>query len=127
MHLEDLLFWSLDYDALVLVDVLEDLCYTWRCLLLVGDLVSVHLGGAWRLGVGQSESCMVCLSFVLSLTSTKSLIEVLMSTMSLTVVFECGLVPGLGPLWSPLCMLVCVESGRPFPQIKPKFEATWSP
>ena len=40
---------SLDYDALVLVDVLEDLCYTWRCLLLVGHLESVHLGGAWRL------------------------------------------------------------------------------
>ena len=42
-------------------------------------------------------------------------------------VFVCGLVPSLGPLWSPSCVLVCVESGRPFPQIKPKFEATWSP
>jgi hypothetical protein len=44
---------------------------------------------------------MVCLSLVLSLMSTESLIEVLMSTMSLTVVLDCGLVPGLGPLWSP--------------------------
>ena len=77
--------------------------------------------------VGQSEPCMVCLSLVLSLMSTESLIEVLMSTKSLTVVFVCGRVPGLGPLWSPSCVLVCVESGRPFPQIKPKFEATWSP
>ena len=68
--------------------------------------------------VGQSNPCMVCLSLVLSLMSTESLIEVLMSTMSLTVVFDCGLVPGLGPLWSPSCVLVCVVSGRPFPQIQ---------
>ena len=68
--------------------------------------------------VGQSESCMVCLSLVLSLMSTKSLSEVLMSTMSLTVVFVRGLVPGLGPLWSPSCVLVCVVFGRPFPQIQ---------
>ena len=27
--------WSLDYDALVLVDVLEYLCYTWRILTMV--------------------------------------------------------------------------------------------
>ena len=77
--------------------------------------------------VGQYESCMVCLSLVLSLMSIESLIEVLMSTKSLTVVFVCGLIPGLGPLWSPLCVLVCVVFGRPFSQIKPKFEATWSP
>ena len=68
--------------------------------------------------VGQSESCMVCLSLVLSLMSTESLSKVLMSTMSLTVVFVCGLVPGLGPLWSPSCVLVCVLSQRPFPQIQ---------
>ena len=68
--------------------------------------------------VGQSEPCMVCLSLVLSLMSTESLIEVLMSTKSLTVVFDCGLVPGLGPLWSPSCVIVCVLSGRPFPQIQ---------
>ena len=68
--------------------------------------------------VGQSESCMVCLSLVLSLMSTESLIEVLMSTKSLTVVFDCGLVPGLGPLWSPSCVLVCMVFGRPFPQIQ---------
>ena len=37
--------------------------------------------------VGQSESCVVCLSLVLSLMSTESLSEVLRSTMSLTVVF----------------------------------------
>ena len=49
---------------------------------------------------------MVCLSLVLSLMSIESLIEVLMSTKSLTVVFHCDLVPGLGPLWSPLCVLV---------------------
>ena len=65
---------------------------------------------------------MVCLTLVLSLMSTESLIEVLMSTeslievlmstKSLTVVFDCGLVPGLGPS----CVLVCVVSGRPFPQ-----------
>ena len=41
--------WSLEHDALVLVDVLEDHCYTWRCLLLLGDLESGYLGGAWRL------------------------------------------------------------------------------
>ena len=41
--------WSLDYDALVLVEGLEDLCYTWRCLLLLGDLGVFYLGGAWRL------------------------------------------------------------------------------
>ena len=58
---------------------------------------------------------MVCLSLVLSLMSTESLIEVLMSTMSLTLVFDYGLVPSLGPLWSPSCVLVCVLSGRPFP------------
>ena len=51
--------------------------------------------------VGQFESCMVCLSLLLSLMSIDSLIEVLMSTKSLTVVFDCGLVLGLGPLWSP--------------------------
>ena len=68
--------------------------------------------------VGQSESSMVCLSLVLSLMSTESLIEVLMSTKSLTVVFVCGLVPGLGPLWSPSCVLDCVLSGRPFPQVQ---------
>ena len=51
---------------------------------------------------------MVCLSLVLSL----------MSTESLTVVFVCEFVPGLGPLWSPSCVLVCVLSGRPFPQIQ---------
>ena len=73
--------------------------------------------------VGQFEFCVVCLSLVLSLMSIESLSEVLMSTMSLTVVFVCGLVP----LWSPSCVLVCVVSGRSFPQIKPKFEATWSP
>ena len=61
---------------------------------------------------------MVCLSLVLSLMSTESLIEVLMSTKSLTVVFDCGLVLGLGPLWSPSFVLVCVVSGRPFPQIQ---------
>jgi hypothetical protein len=77
--------------------------------------------------VGQSESCLVCLSLVLSLMSTESLSEVLMSTMSLTVVLVCGLVSGLGPLWSPSCVVICVESGRPFSQIKLKFEATWSP
>ena len=49
---------------------------------------------------------------------TESLSEVLMSTMSLTVVFVCGLVPRLGPLWSPSCVLVCVLSGRPCPQIQ---------
>ena len=43
--------WSLDYDALVLVDVLEDRCYTWRCLLLLGDLGVFYFGGAWRLVV----------------------------------------------------------------------------
>ena len=64
--------------------------------------------------VGQSEPCMVCLSLVLSLMSTESLIEVLMSTM----VFDCVLVPGLGPLWSPSCVLVCVLFGRPFPRIQ---------
>ena len=68
--------------------------------------------------VGQFEPCVVCLSLVLSLTSTESLIEVLMSIKSLTVVLDCGLVPGLGPLWSPSCVLVCVLSGRPFPQIQ---------
>ena len=61
---------------------------------------------------------MVCLSLVLSLMSTESLIEVLMSTKSLTVVFDCGLVPGLGPLWSPTCVLFVVVSRRPFPQIQ---------
>ena len=61
---------------------------------------------------------MVCLSLVLSLMSTESLSEVLMSSMSLTVVFVCGLVPGLGPLWRPLCVFVCVLSGRPFPQFQ---------
>ena len=71
---------------------------------------------------------MVCLSLVLSLMSTESLIEVLMSTeslievltstKSLTVVFDCGFVPGLGPLWSPSCVLVSVLSGRPFPHIQ---------
>ena len=35
-----------------------------------------------------------------------------------TVVFDCGLVPGSGPLWSPSCVLECVLSGRPFPQIQ---------
>ena len=39
-----------------------------------------------RVFVGQSESCMVYLSLVLSLMSTESLSEVLMSTMSLFVV-----------------------------------------
>ena len=74
---------------------------------------------SWRFTfVGQSESCVVCLSLVLSLMSTESLIEVLMSTKSLTVVFDCGLVPGLRPLWSPSCVLVCVVFGRPFPQIQ---------
>ena len=58
---------------------------------------------------------MVYLSLVLSLMSTESLIEVLMSTKSLTMVFDCGIVPDLGPLWSPLGVLVCVLSGRPFP------------
>ena len=38
--------------------------------------------------VGQSEPCMVCLSLVLSLMSTESLIEVLMSTKSLIVVLS---------------------------------------
>ena len=61
---------------------------------------------------------MVCLSLVLSLMSIESLIEVLMSTMSLTMVFDCGPVPGLGPLWSPSCVIVSVVSGRPFPQIQ---------
>lgn len=61
---------------------------------------------------------MVCLSLVLSLMSTESLIEVLMSTMSLTVVFDYGFVPGLGPLWSPSCVLVCMVSRRPFLQIQ---------
>ena len=68
--------------------------------------------------VGQFEPCMVCLSLVLSLMSTESLIEVLMYTKSLIVVFVCGLVPSLGPLWSPSCVLVCVLSGRPFPQFQ---------
>ena len=68
--------------------------------------------------VGQSKSCVVCLSLVLSLMSTESLSKVLMSTMSLTEVFDCGLVPGLGPFWSPSCVLVCVVFGRPFPQIQ---------
>ena len=71
-----------------------------------------------RISVGQSESCVVFLSLLLSLMSAESLIEVLMSTMSLTVVFDYGLVPGLGPLWSPSCVLICVLSGRPFPQIQ---------
>ena len=61
---------------------------------------------------------MVCLSLVLSLMSTVSLIEILMSTKSFTVVFDCGLVPSLDPLRSPLCVLVCVVSGRPFPQFQ---------
>ena len=80
--------------------------------------------------VGQLESfmvCMVCLSLVLSLMSTESLIEVLMSTKSLTMVFDYGIVLGLGPLWSPSCVLVCVLSGDLFLSFKPKFEATWSP
>ena len=68
--------------------------------------------------VGHSESCMVCLSLVLSLMSTEFLIEVLVSTKSLTMVFDCGLVPGIGPLWSPSGVLVCVLSRRPFPQIQ---------
>jgi hypothetical protein len=68
--------------------------------------------------VGQSEPCVVCFSLVLSLMSTESVIEVLMSTKSLTVVFVCGLVPGLGPLCSPSCVLVCMLSGRPFPQFQ---------
>ena len=38
--------------------------------------------------VGQSESCMVCLSLVLSLMSIESLIEVLMSTESLIEVLS---------------------------------------
>ena len=38
--------------------------------------------------VGQSESCMVCLSLVLSLISTEPLIEVLMSTESFIVVLS---------------------------------------
>ena len=42
---------SFDYVALVL----EDLCYTWRCLLLVGDLESVYLGGALRFVVLHLE------------------------------------------------------------------------
>ena len=74
--------------------------------------------------VGQSESCMVCLSLVLSLMSTESLLEVLMSTKSLTVVFDFGLVLGLGPLWSPSFVLFVVVSGRSFssdssPSLKP--------
>jgi hypothetical protein len=67
---------------------------------------------------GQSKSCMIYLSLVLSLMSTESLIDVLMSTKSLTMVCDCGLVPSLGPLWSPSCVLVCVASGRPFPHIQ---------
>ena len=61
---------------------------------------------------------MVCLSLLLSLMSTESLIEVLMSTKSLSVAFDCGFVLGLSPLWSPSCVLVCVVFGRPFPQIQ---------
>ena len=71
-----------------------------------------------HLDVGQFESCVVCLSLVLSLMSTEPLSEVLMSTMSLTVIFVCGLVPGLGPLWSPSCVVICLVSGRPFTQIQ---------
>ena len=86
-------------------------------------LSCVHDGYFWfdrkiDLNVGQLESCMVCLSLVLSLMSTESLIEVLMSTETLTMVVVCGLVPSLGLLWRPLCVLVCVVSGRPFPQIQ---------
>ena len=74
--------------------ILESKLYKW-------SLCSPKVNSKGIVVVGQSESCMVCLSLGLSLMSTESLIEVLMSTMSLTVVFDCGLVPGLGPLWSP--------------------------
>ena len=54
--------------------------------------------------VGQSEPCMVCLSLVFVIDVNR--------------VFDCGLVLGLGPLWSPSCVLIVVLSGRPFPQIQ---------
>lgn len=54
--------------------------------------------------VGQSEPCMDCLS--------------LMFVIDVNWVFDCGLVHGLGTLWSPSCVLVVVLSGRPFPHIQ---------
>jgi hypothetical protein len=53
--------------------------------------------------------CMVYMCLVLSLMSTETLIEVLMSTKSLIVVFDCGLVLCLGPFVEPLvCACLCV-------------------
>ena len=59
--------------------------------------------------VGQSEPCMVCLSFVF--------------VIDVNWVFDWGLVLGLGPLWSPSCVLVRVLSGRPSPHIQ---DQVWS-
>ena len=42
----------------------------------------------------------------------------LMFVIDVKWVFDCGLVLGLGPLWSSSCVLVGVLSGRPFPQIQ---------
>ena len=70
---------------------------------MVELLVSLSL--AW--------SCMVCLC--------------LMFVIDVNWVFCCGLVFGLRPLWSPSWVLIVVLSGRHFPHIQAKFEATWSP
>ena len=66
--------------------------------------------------VGQSEPCMVCLS--------------LMFVIDVNWVFDCGLILGLGPLWSPSCVpFWCVVwetfSSYSSPSLKP-LGALWN-
>ena len=60
--------------------------------------------GRLLVSLSLTWSCMVCLC--------------LMFVIDVNWVFDCGLVLGLGPLWSPSCVLVVVLSGRPFPHVQ---------
>ena len=72
---------------------------------MITNWKKLHASETELVDVGQFESFMVCMVYLC-----------LMFVVDVNYVFDCGLVPGLGPLWSPLCVLDCVLSGRPFPQ-----------